>query len=98
VTLLREYLDALRALLRGERVTTNGRYVKLDDVALVWPLAKVPEILAGATGPRTLRLSGGASDGTVLDFVTPPAGVRKARQQIDEGRAAAGRIRCFGHI
>ena len=39
VTLLREYLVALRALLRGERVTTDGRYVKLDDVALDWPRA-----------------------------------------------------------
>ena len=27
-----EYVDALRALLRGERVTTDGRYVRLDDV------------------------------------------------------------------
>src|SRR5215472_16597817 len=39
LTLLREYLDALRALLRGERVTTQGRYVRLDDVALGWPPA-----------------------------------------------------------
>jgi alkanesulfonate monooxygenase SsuD/methylene tetrahydromethanopterin reductase-like flavin-dependent oxidoreductase (luciferase family) len=30
LTLLAEYLPALRALLRGERVTTDGRYVKLD--------------------------------------------------------------------
>ncbi|MDV9173855.1 LLM class flavin-dependent oxidoreductase, partial [Streptomyces sp. W16] len=37
VTLLREHLDALRALLRGERLTTQGRYVKLDDVGLDWP-------------------------------------------------------------
>ncbi|HLL35757.1 MAG TPA: LLM class flavin-dependent oxidoreductase, partial [Streptomyces sp.] len=37
VTLLREYVVALRALLRGERVTTGGRYVRLADVALGWP-------------------------------------------------------------
>src|SRR5262245_16875271 len=30
MTLLREYLETLRALLRGERVTTKGRYVRLD--------------------------------------------------------------------
>lgn len=57
VTLLREYLDALRALLRGERVTTDGRYVKLDDVALDWPPPTAPEVLAGVTGPRSLRLA-----------------------------------------
>ncbi|MFC4471381.1 LLM class flavin-dependent oxidoreductase [Streptomyces xiangluensis] len=91
VTLLREYLDALRALLRGERVTTDGRYVKLDDVALDWPPPAAPEVLAGVTGPRSLRLSGEAADGTLLTDANPPEGVRKARGLIDEGRVAAGR-------
>lgn len=92
VTLLREHLVALRALLGGERVTTEGRYVRLDDVALDWP----PEhtgggVLAGATGPRSLRLTGEAADGTILTAATNAEGVRKARQLIDAGREAAGR-------
>lgn len=91
VTLLREYIDALRALLRGERVTADGRYVKLDDVGLGWPPLTAPEVLAGVTGPRSLRLAGEAADGTLLSEATPPDGVRKARRLIDEGRAAAGR-------
>ncbi|MEU4169654.1 LLM class flavin-dependent oxidoreductase [Streptomyces sp. NPDC026665] len=91
VTLLREHLDALRALLRGERVTTEGRYVRLDAVALGWPPAQVPEVLTGATGPRTLRLAGEAADGTVLTASTTVDGVRRARRLIDEGRRAAGR-------
>ncbi|MGP3974891.1 LLM class flavin-dependent oxidoreductase [Streptomyces sp. 8N114] len=116
VTLLREHLDAMRALLRGEQVTTQGRYVRLDGVALDWPplarpteadpttaaaaeSAAAPEsvaaadtaVFAGARGPRSLRLSGEAADGTVLDANTSLAGIRRARQLIDEGRAAAGR-------
>ncbi|MCX4577218.1 LLM class flavin-dependent oxidoreductase [Streptomyces sp. NBC_01571] len=91
LTLLREHLDALRALLRGERLTTRGRYVTLDDVALDWPPAAPVPVLAGATGPRTLRLAGEAADGTVLTASTTPAGVRRARRLIDEGRASAGR-------
>ncbi|MGW4986731.1 LLM class flavin-dependent oxidoreductase [Streptomyces mirabilis] len=91
VTLLREHLDALRALLRGERVSTDGRYVKLDGVALDWPPATAPEVLAGAGGPRSLRLSGAAADGTVLTAATGPEGVRRARRLIDEGRESAGR-------
>ncbi|GAA4538814.1 LLM class flavin-dependent oxidoreductase [Streptomyces collinus] len=92
VTLLREHLLALRALLGGERVTVDGRYVKLDDVALDWP----PEgphggVLAGATGPRSLRLTGEAADGTILTASTNAEGVRRARQLVEEGRAAAGR-------
>ena len=35
-SLLGEHLDALRALLAGERVTVEGRYVRLtDDAGLV---------------------------------------------------------------
>ncbi|MBW8792994.1 MAG: LLM class flavin-dependent oxidoreductase [Streptomyces sp.] len=91
LTLLREHLDALRALLRGERVTVDGRYVRLDGVALDWPPAGPAEVLAGAEGPRTLRLSGAAADGTVLTSATSPDGVRRALRLIEEGRLAAGR-------
>lgn len=91
LTLLREYLDALRALLRGERLTTSGRYVRLDDVGLDWPPPAPVPVLAGATGPRSLRLSGEAADGTVLTASTTAEGVRRARALVDEGREAAGR-------
>ncbi|MFE9613690.1 LLM class flavin-dependent oxidoreductase [Streptomyces sp. NPDC006012] len=91
LTLLREHLDALRALLRGERLDVEGRYVKLDDVALDWPPESAVDVFAGATGPRTMRLTGEAADGTILTSDTSPDGVRRARQLIDEGRTAAGR-------
>ncbi|MFE1201662.1 LLM class flavin-dependent oxidoreductase [Streptomyces sp. H23] len=91
LALLREHLLALRSLLRGDRVTVKGRYVQLDDVALDWPPQQAVEVFAGATGPRSLRLTGEAADGTVLTANTPPDGVRRARRLIDEGRAAAGR-------
>lgn len=91
LTLLEEYLTALRALLRGERVTVQGRYVRLDDVALDWPPPAAPPVPAGASGPRTLRLSGRAADGTILTAGTAPDAVRRARRLIEEGRAEAGR-------
>jgi alkanesulfonate monooxygenase SsuD/methylene tetrahydromethanopterin reductase-like flavin-dependent oxidoreductase (luciferase family) len=91
LTLLREHLDALRALLRGERLTTSGRYVRLDDVGLDWPPPAPVPVLAGATGPRSLRLAGEAADGIVLTASTTADGVRRARGLVDEGREAAGR-------
>jgi alkanesulfonate monooxygenase SsuD/methylene tetrahydromethanopterin reductase-like flavin-dependent oxidoreductase (luciferase family) len=91
LTLLREYICALRALLAGEEVTVEGRYVRLDRVALDWPPARPPEVLAGAVGPRSLRLSGQYADGTILTGGTSPEQVRAARALIDEGRAAGGR-------
>src|ERR1700691_5872523 len=92
MTLLREYLAALRALLAGDRLSADGRYVHLDDVAPEGAPPGVPQVLAGAIGPRTLRLSGEAADGTVLVAGTGPEGVRRARELIAEGQAAAGRV------
>ncbi|MFJ9813675.1 LLM class flavin-dependent oxidoreductase [Streptomyces sp. NPDC101151] len=91
LTLLGEHLDALRALLRGERLTVSGRYVQLDGVGLDWPPASPVDVLAGATGPRSLRLSGARADGTLLTASTSPDGVRQARRIIDEARREAGR-------
>jgi alkanesulfonate monooxygenase SsuD/methylene tetrahydromethanopterin reductase-like flavin-dependent oxidoreductase (luciferase family) len=91
MTLLREYLTALRALLAGDRLTTEGRYVRLDGVALEWAPSAPSLVLAGAIGPRTLRLSGEAADGTVLVAGTGPDEVRRARDLIAEGQAAGGR-------
>jgi alkanesulfonate monooxygenase SsuD/methylene tetrahydromethanopterin reductase-like flavin-dependent oxidoreductase (luciferase family) len=91
LTLLREHLTALRALLAGEQVTTDGRYVHLEAVALDWPPASQVPVHAGAEGPRTLRAVGELADGTVLPGGTTPDQLRRARALVDEGRAAAGR-------
>ncbi|NUR03499.1 MAG: LLM class flavin-dependent oxidoreductase, partial [Streptomyces sp.] len=48
-------------------------------------------VLAGATGPRSLRLAGEAADGTILTASATADGVRRARRLIDEGRESAGR-------
>jgi alkanesulfonate monooxygenase SsuD/methylene tetrahydromethanopterin reductase-like flavin-dependent oxidoreductase (luciferase family) len=91
VTLLREYLAALRALLRGERVSTDGRYVRLREVALDWPPETAPPILAGGLGPRTLRLVGEAADGVILVAGNSPSAVREAKALVDAGSEATGR-------
>ncbi len=92
LTLLDEHLDAVRALLAGARVNVRGRYVQLDDVALDWAPPVAPPVLCGATGDRTLRLSGELADGTILTAGNPPAKVARACQLIEEGRAAVGRV------
>jgi alkanesulfonate monooxygenase SsuD/methylene tetrahydromethanopterin reductase-like flavin-dependent oxidoreductase (luciferase family) len=91
LTLMREHLTALKALLRGETVSMDGRYTQLSEVALTWPPASAPKLYVGAGRERSLRLSGELADGTVLEASHPAAGVRRARALIDEGREAAGR-------
>ncbi len=91
LTLMAEHVDAIRTLLAGDTVNVDGRYVRLDDVALDWPPAEAPPVLVGATGPKMLALSGAAADGTILVAHTSPDRVRWAREQIDGGRGEAGR-------
>jgi alkanesulfonate monooxygenase SsuD/methylene tetrahydromethanopterin reductase-like flavin-dependent oxidoreductase (luciferase family) len=78
LTLLREYTTALRALLRGERLTVSGRYVSLTDVALDWPPTMVPPVFSAGTGPKTIRLTGEVADGTILTGETTPEQTREA--------------------
>ncbi|MFE3259070.1 LLM class flavin-dependent oxidoreductase [Nocardia sp. NPDC059229] len=89
IALLREYLDALRALLAGQRITVQGRYVRLDDVALDWPPVAAPPILAAATGPRTLSVVGEAADGVILTSSTPADGIRTAAGIVRAARPEA---------
>jgi alkanesulfonate monooxygenase SsuD/methylene tetrahydromethanopterin reductase-like flavin-dependent oxidoreductase (luciferase family) len=91
LTLLREYVTALRALLRGEQVTVEGRYVRLDRVALDWPPARPPAVVVGAVGPRTLALSGEIADGTIVTSGTSPDVLRERRAIVTAGRRDAGR-------
>lgn len=91
LALLEETVAAVRALLAGETVRVEGRYVRLRDVALDHPPAAVPPISVGVRGPRSLELAGRAADGTVLDWLSSPGYVRWARERIDAGRSAAGR-------
>jgi alkanesulfonate monooxygenase SsuD/methylene tetrahydromethanopterin reductase-like flavin-dependent oxidoreductase (luciferase family) len=92
LTLMREYVPALRSLLAGDQVTTAGRYVSLDGVRLDYPPTSPPLVYAAAEGPKTLRLSGEVADGTVLDsghtaeeYATATAAIREARELAGRG-------------
>lgn len=91
MTLLREYTSALRSLLYGENLTTEGRYVQLTDVALDWPPSPPPPLLVGARGEQTIRLTGELADGVILDGETTAARLHQVVMQLQEARSAAGR-------
>jgi alkanesulfonate monooxygenase SsuD/methylene tetrahydromethanopterin reductase-like flavin-dependent oxidoreductase (luciferase family) len=91
MTLLREYVPAVRDLLHGRRVDACGRYVHLDGVALDWPPEQPPALVVGARGPKTLRAAGELADGVILDENVTPDGVRAALSHVEDGRSAGGR-------
>jgi alkanesulfonate monooxygenase SsuD/methylene tetrahydromethanopterin reductase-like flavin-dependent oxidoreductase (luciferase family) len=91
MTLLREYTVALRSLLHGEAVTTDGTYVHLDDVTLDWPPIVAPPLLIGAIKPKTLEAATALGDGVILTGETTPAALRAAAGPLAAGRKISGR-------
>jgi alkanesulfonate monooxygenase SsuD/methylene tetrahydromethanopterin reductase-like flavin-dependent oxidoreductase (luciferase family) len=91
LTLMREYVPALRGLLAGEELTVDGRYVHLDRVRLDWPPTGRVPVLAAGEGPKTVALTGEVADGTVLTTGTSAGMTRAAVASIADARRAAGR-------
>ncbi|HET7181906.1 MAG TPA: LLM class flavin-dependent oxidoreductase [Candidatus Limnocylindrales bacterium] len=52
-----EDLEVIHRLLRGEKVTRDGRWNRYADAELLPPPARVPPILVAAKGERMLRLT-----------------------------------------
>jgi alkanesulfonate monooxygenase SsuD/methylene tetrahydromethanopterin reductase-like flavin-dependent oxidoreductase (luciferase family) len=81
LTTLEEVITVVTRLLAGERVTFDGREVRLDDVALDQPPADPPPVLAGVMGPKSLALAGRVAGGVVLAEPAAPSYVRLALDQ-----------------
>lgn len=93
LTALRETVTVVGDLLAGRRVSFEGRYVRVDDVALTFPPTAAPSILAGVRGPKSLAMAGSACDGVLLAEPATPAYVSWARQLVAGAAASAGRPR-----
>ena len=91
LTLLRETIESTIEILAGGRVNYAGDYVDIVDVELVFPPKERVPVVAGVTGPKSLRLSGEVADGTVIAEGFSPDRLVEARSLIDEGRSEAGR-------
>jgi alkanesulfonate monooxygenase SsuD/methylene tetrahydromethanopterin reductase-like flavin-dependent oxidoreductase (luciferase family) len=87
LTLLEEYLRALRGLLHGEEVNVRGRYVHLDGVRLEAIADPVPRVLAGVRGPRSLAVAGKVADGVILAEPTAPEYVAQTVEHLHQPEA-----------
>ena len=86
---MRESIDCLRAILRGERADYDGRYVRSHGFRLRSPLAEA-RIGVGAFGPTITRLAAETADEVVLNLSSPQR-VAQVRKQIDDYAAAVDR-------
>lgn len=86
-----EAIDVCRALLRGERVTVEGRTVAVTDVTLETDRVRDVPIYVGARGPRVLRTAGAKADGVFLEAMFTPAGTEYAMGEVRRGVRESGR-------
>ncbi|WP_228797240.1 TIGR03564 family F420-dependent LLM class oxidoreductase [Nocardia cyriacigeorgica] len=87
---LREYLQVLMPLLRGESVHFAGERLRAAGrIDVVSP--PPPSVLIGALGPAMLRLAGELADGTVTTWIGPSALDHHIVPRLTRAAAAAGR-------
>ncbi len=95
LTVMREVVAAVRALLHNETVTFDGAYVHLDGVELDYVYQErrpkdVP-IYIGATGMQMMELTGEIADGVVLNYLVSPDYNAAAMEHLAVGAERAGR-------
>lgn len=88
---LREYIQSIRMLLTGEKVTFHGQFVTLDGIGLNFtPIRpRIPIWVAGAS-PLGLKISAQLGDGILLDAGTSPQYSAAALARVREIREDAG--------
>lgn len=92
LTRLRETIEVVRPLLRGEQVTYEGQTLSVRGAQLeVEPLRPAIPLYLGVTGPKALELAGEMGDGVMLNAFLPTAYVRRALERIAAGAWRAGR-------
>jgi 5,10-methylenetetrahydromethanopterin reductase len=91
VRIMREYVEALRALWRGQPVTYDGELHRLRGAKMAFDQGRQYPIYIASTGPRMLRLAGEIADGVLLSAGLTLASTRACLQRAQSGLAAKGR-------
>ena len=95
LTVMREIVTTVRALLHNETVSFDGDYVHLDGVELDYVYQErrpkdVP-IYIGATGMKMMELAGEIADGVVLNYLVSPEYNARAIEALQIGLDRSGR-------
>jgi 5,10-methylenetetrahydromethanopterin reductase len=95
LTVMREVVTAVRALLANETVTLHGEWVDLDGVELDYVYQerrpKQVPLYIGATGDKMLELAGEIADGVVLNYLVSPDYNERALLRLQAGLDRSGR-------
>jgi len=89
---MREYVEALAPMLRGENVNAQGERVKVITLSPLGPKeTRTPGLLIAALGPTMLQIAGSLTDGTALWMTGPKTIAAHISPVIRAAAAQAGR-------
>lgn len=91
VTAVREFVEIVRRVTRGEAVHFQGRVFQVSGFALEHVPTRAVPIYVAALREHMLCLAGEVADGVLLNWATP-ARVRVAAEVVRRAAAAAGRV------
>jgi 5,10-methylenetetrahydromethanopterin reductase len=90
--LLRETVDVVRRLLRGEEVWFEGETIAVAGARLDFtPRRSTIPVYFGVTGPKALTLAGEMADGVILNGFVSLGYTRRAVQIVRDAAGRAGR-------
>ena len=90
ISWLREYVDILRRLLKGDSVDYQGEMFQLNGPKMGFaPSTPIPMYVT-AVRPRMLQLAGEIGDGVLLSGGCSPAYITRCIAEIRTGAAKAG--------
>jgi alkanesulfonate monooxygenase SsuD/methylene tetrahydromethanopterin reductase-like flavin-dependent oxidoreductase (luciferase family) len=87
---VREYVQIIRQALSGERVSLEGRAVRVREFEMLAAPQRVPIYLA-AVGPRMIQLAGELADGVLGAFFSPGYLRQTVLPNLEIGARRAGR-------
>ncbi|HSE98435.1 MAG TPA: LLM class flavin-dependent oxidoreductase [Blastocatellia bacterium] len=91
-TSVRECVEIIRRLCRGEKFSYEGKVFQMRDAGLHFqPPRKDVPIHLGVIGPKNLELTGEIAEGLLLSAMTSPAYVRYAMEHVRRGAERSGR-------
>jgi 5,10-methylenetetrahydromethanopterin reductase len=95
ITVMREVVTVVRALLANETVTLDGYHAHVDGIELDYVYQErrpkdVP-IYIGATGMQMMELAGELADGAVFNYLVSPSYNLDAMAALERGATKSGR-------
>jgi 5,10-methylenetetrahydromethanopterin reductase len=91
IRIMREYVEALRALWTGRPVALEGELHSLRGAKMVFDQGAHHPVYIASTGPQMLKLAGEIGDGVLLSAGLTLASCRQCLDQAEVGVQAKGR-------